>query len=330
MSNGTPRTPHHKGRTLNTRILCLVFTTMVRWSSQGPARSAACVLLAPAIHVLPRACLPALARWHCAACRRHPYAAAHQQGVAPACPAAAAAAPPHPNILLQGWLCCSCCQVFGVLATLSLISLRSTQAANFELSQRLLLAGEQGGPSRLPPAAARSHHCRNAGTEQRRPPLHRPLRHPAPAALPRPVALHLPAEQNAATIMGTLQDAQDSLERVSGEAAAATKGLKQAKQDLHTVGARCAVLCCAVGARKASFRTNGCVPELPIIRRARRPPCFGCCARLGPGRRLLPRLPTPCASLARKPAAAGAPPEPLPAEPAVRLLPAAAAHPCCS
>lgn len=31
MSNGTPRgAVHHKGRTLNTRILCLVFTMMVR------------------------------------------------------------------------------------------------------------------------------------------------------------------------------------------------------------------------------------------------------------------------------------------------------------
>lgn len=32
-------------------------------------------------------------------------------------------------------------QVFGVLATLSLISLRATQAANFELGQKLLEAG---------------------------------------------------------------------------------------------------------------------------------------------------------------------------------------------
>lgn len=34
-------------------------------------------------------------------------------------------------------------QVFGVLAALSLISLRGTQAANFELSQKLLEAGER-------------------------------------------------------------------------------------------------------------------------------------------------------------------------------------------
>lgn len=55
-------------------------------------------------------------------------------------------------------------------------------------------------------------------------PLHCP-QHPRPG----------PAERNAATIMATLRDAQDSLERVSAEAAAATKGQQQANLDLDTV-----------------------------------------------------------------------------------------------
>lgn len=132
-------------------------------------------------------------------------------------------------------------QVFGILAMLSLISLRSTQAANFELSQRLLLAGERAPgrgtlsgeeqalllapPPALPCATLRCACC-SAAPASTVPPCPRLCSPPCFAT----------AEQNAATIMGTLRDAQDSLERVSGEAAAATKEAKQAKQDLHTVG----------------------------------------------------------------------------------------------
>lgn len=79
---------------------------------------------------------------------------------------------------------------------------------------------------------------------------------PSPPLCTRPAC---GAERNAATIMATLRDAQDSLERVSAEAAAATKGQQQAHQDLSTVRHR--GLSCSGAHLPSNLLTNAPRPE---------------------------------------------------------------------
>ena len=110
---------------------------------------------------------------------------------------------------------------------MSLIVLRNTQIANFELGHRLKIAG-----AGVPLLEAAAPCCR----PQRCMPLPPPMR-PTKPAVPPCVPSPLPADATMIKLRGSAKEREDTITRYAAEVAAARKELQAAKDDLNTVRA---------------------------------------------------------------------------------------------